>query len=288
MGLGVWYDKVMWLGFAIGTAVFWGLSVAFVKRSYNSLSPVMAIMVGALVSVVIMLPFAFSNGGQLVIWPLVPVATIAAAGYALYYYALEKSKVSLVATVQSTYPLTTVVLASFFLHEVTSMGAKLAIGVILVGLILLSLDNPKDIMKVKVGSWLLWGLAVAVSAGVGDFLGKVMVMGFDAYTYMVAFVLGEVIFAVILGVIDRKRVTMLKTNMDSVYVILAAVFLYLGYILFYLAYEDGLASIVTPITGAYAVMTLFLAVTWLKEKISRYQLLGALVTIAGVVLVSTQ
>lgn len=38
--------------FAIGTAIFWGLSVAFVKRSYNSLSPAMAIMVGALVSAV--------------------------------------------------------------------------------------------------------------------------------------------------------------------------------------------------------------------------------------------
>ncbi|KKR80408.1 MAG: hypothetical protein UU73_C0003G0297 [Candidatus Daviesbacteria bacterium GW2011_GWA1_41_61] len=277
----------MWLIFAILTAILWGVSIALLKRSYTSLTPIMGVLIGAVCGLVTLLPFGLINQGKLVFWPVIPVATVAAATYVFYYYVLEKDKAALIATVQSTYALFTVILAITFLRESITLPAQIGIALIIAGLLFLSIGNPKKIRNIKPGAWLWWGLLAAVLAGSGDFLAKTMVSGFNSYTYMIAFVVGQVIVALVLLLFDRKHLMPLKANRDTFYLIASELTLFIGYLLFYLAFKDGLASIVTPITGAYGVVTLFLALVWLKEKVTKFQILGAIITISGVILVGS-
>lgn len=246
----------------------------------------MGILFGALVSVIILVPFALLNGAKLVILPLLPIGTFAAAAYIFYYYALEKGKLSLTATVQSTYPLYTVILATLFLGETLSALGKTGVFAIIIGMLFLSTESPKDLIKTKLGAWLWWGFAAAVLAGIGDFFGKVMVSIYNPYSYSLAFVIGWVSVTLVLLALDRKNISFKKLDKGVIYSLLGNIIIFIGYLFFYLAFQKGPASIVTPITGAYGLISFVLALIWLKEKISKYQILGAIISIIGVYFVS--
>jgi uncharacterized membrane protein len=277
----------MWLVFSIITVLCWGVSIAALKRSYQTLTPIMWIIMGAVASVAILLPYALFNDPSFIFWPLIPISIFITACYALFAYAMDKGQISLVATVESVYPLVTVILASFFLHEATSIFVKLGVVIIIFGLVFLSINNPKDIRSIKIGQWFFWGIAAALTTGLAGFLSKVMVSTYSTPTYLVGFVIGEVIVAVILSLFDRKNIKPITFNKDNSYMILSAITLYLGYLFFFLAFSKGLASLVTPISGTYAMVTFLLAITWLKEKVNRFQLTGAVLTILGAIVVSS-
>ncbi len=141
--------------------------------------------------------------------------------------------------------------------------------------------------SIKIGQWFFWGLAASILAGFGDFVSKVSIANFDPYTYMVGFVIGEIIIAVIVAVFDRKNIKPIRLNKDMFWMIVSAVALYAGYLFFYLALDIGLASLVVPITGLYGVVTFGLAIVWLKEKVTMYQIIGAILTILGAAIVSS-
>lgn len=277
----------MWLILSIVTALSWGVSIATLKRSYQSLTPIMWIILGAISALVILLPYAFLNNAKLVIWPLIPISTIVAACYVTLAYAMDKGKISLTATVQSTYPLVTVILASIFLHETTSIFVKSGVVLIIAGLAMLSLDNPKNIKSIKIGSWFFWGIFSAFTTGIGDFLSKVMVATYSPATYVVGFVSGEIIVAILLSIFDRSNIKPINFKKDSIFMIVSAATLYLGYLFFFLAFNTGKASLVTPISGTYALITFFLAITWLKEKVNKVQITGAILVILGAIVVSS-
>lgn len=275
-----------WLFFSLLTALVWGLNIAFAKRSYEKLSPIFFVTIGSVVSFLTLVPFSLLQGGKFIFWPLVPVAAVACAGYALYYYALEKGKLSLTGTVLETYPLFTIILASIFLQESISLIAKLGIFAILTGLLFISLEHPKEIKNFKAGTWLLWGLGGSAFAGLGDFIAKVMSGGYGAYSYSISFVLGWIIVAFILNLIGPRVVLPKKKTSEFWYAIASSFCLFLGVLFFHLALEKGPASIVTPISATSSIVMIFLAFTWFKEKVTKFQIAGVFITILGVILVS--
>ncbi len=276
-----------WLIYAILTTISWGLFATFIKKSYTSQAPILGVLTGAIAATVILIPFAFLNHARLIL-PLIPIGIIVSAAYIFLYYALDKGKLALTATVQSTYPLFTIIFAFLFLHEHLSSFAKLGVLIILVGLVFISVENPKTLLKIKPGSWLWWGISSSVLAGFGDFLSKVMVVHYDAYSYSLSFAIGWVIVATILALIERKKITSNMLNKDGAYSFIGSGFMFLGYLFFYLAFRNGLASVVVPITGSYSVVSLVLGIFWLKEKITKYQLLGAAIILVGIIAVSNQ
>ncbi len=276
----------MWLIFAVLTAICWGLVLASVKRAYSSFSPTTFVLVGSVSAVCILLPFALLNHATLSLYPLLPIATIVSILFIFEFYALEKGKLSLTGTVLNMYPFFTLVFAALFLGESISFFAKIGVGTILVGLILISLENLSEFKSFRIRSWLFWGLAGAFATGFGDFLIKAMITDFNPYSYSLAFVIGWVIVSIILGIFDRKNVK-INFSKDFLYLCLGTIFLFSGYIFLHLALKDGLVSVVTPITSASAVISLLLAFIWLKEKIFKHQLIGAILVISGVIVVSS-
>ncbi len=275
----------MWLVYSLATAVCWGLVLATVKKSYDSFSPTTFVLIGSIAALLILFPFALINNGKLVLWPLLPIATLVAALFIFEFYALEKGKLSLTGTVLNTYPIFTFLLARLFLGESTTLLTRLGVGLILVGIITLSLENWEEVKKIRSKKWLFWGLAGAFATGAGDFFIKDMISAYGPYSYSLAFVVGWLFIALIIAVFDRKNIK-IKLSRNFAYLTSGAVFLFSGYILLHLALEDGLVSIVTPITAASAVISLLLAIVWLKERIKTYQIVGAVIAITGVIIIS--
>ena len=276
----------MWLLFAVLTAICWGLVLASVKRAYSSFSPTTFVLVGSVSAVCILLPFALLNHATLSLYPLLIIATIVSALFIFEFYALEKGKLSLTGTVLNMYPFFTLVFAALFLGESISIFAKVGVGIILFGLVLISLEKLSELKNFRIKSWLFWGLAGALATGFGDFLIKAMITDFNPYSYSLAFVIGWVIVSGVLGIFDRKNVKV-NFSKDFLYLCLGTIFLFSGYIFLHLALKDGLVSVVTPITSASAVISLLLAFVWLKERIFKHQLIGAVFVIAGVIAVSS-
>jgi len=70
--------------------------------------------------------------------------------------------------------------------------------------------------------------------------------------------------------------------------LLAGLFGGLGYVFFIKALESGNASIIIPLTAIYPALTTVLAVIFLGERISIYQLVGILLALTAIVLLSIE
>ena len=79
---------------------------------------------------------------------LVLVAAFQVIAYLGFYKGLEKAEVSLVGPIGAAWGLVVAILGLLFLKEVLSFSQLLAIGLIIVGIILLSV-NIKDLFKTK-------------------------------------------------------------------------------------------------------------------------------------------
>lgn len=264
----------MWLLFAVITTICWGLVLVFVKRAYSLYKPTSFVFIGAVAGVLILLPFALINHAKLILWPVLPIATLVAATYIYEFYALEKGKLALTGTVLNLYPLATLILAAILLHEPLSLLGKFGVVIILMGLVLISLEKFSELKNIKVGKWLWWGLAGAISTGTGDFLAKITIINFDTYSFSLNFIVGWLIITFFIVLFNKKilikNLVIKKFSRDLSYLIGGATFLFIGYIFLYLALKEGLVSIVTPITASSAALTLLLAVVWLKEKSLNY------------------
>jgi transporter family protein len=79
-----------------------------------------------------------------------------------------------------------------------------------------------------------------------------------------------------------------KSLRGSCYALISGVLLGLGGIALYGAYRAGdNASVVTATTSLYPVATVLLAVTFLKEKLNKLQLLGVCFAVAAILLLSS-
>ena len=79
-----------------------------------------------------------------------------------------------------------------------------------------------------------------------------------------------------------------KSLRGNCYALISGVLLGLGGIALYGAYRAGdNASVVTATTSLYPVATVLLAVTFLKEKLNKLQLLGACFAVAAILLLSS-
>lgn len=213
---------------------------------------------------------------------ILPLAIVAGSTYFIYYYAISKGQISLTGTILAAYPLTTIILSSLFLREQTNVFQKMAIGLILLGSVLIAM--PKN-RKVKFESWVWWAIMGALLTGFGDFLAKMAVNLSDTYTWLFTLGLAYIPLTLINIALDKKgRIIPKLTLRQAVPAVGGIVMISTGMIFFYLAFGKGLASLVTPVSSSYVVLTAVLAFIFLKEKINKIQLVGILSASLGIIL----
>jgi transporter family protein len=90
-----------------------------------------------------------------------------------------------------------------------------------------------------------------------------------------------------LGMVAVQRPELKKSLRGNSYALISGVLLGLGGIALYGAYRAGdNASVVTATTSLYPVATVLLAVTFLREKLNKLQLLGVCFAVAAILLLS--
>lgn len=139
-------------------------------------------------------------------------------------------------------------------------------------------------------TWLLWSLATIVFWGTWGLVSKIASGGVDAYVNQLLYTVGLLPLLVFVGWTVSKRSaggTRKGRNRGILWAFLTGILGGLGNIAFFQALvKGGSASVVAPVTALFPVVTVLLALVFLKERLCRTQWLGLALAFVAIYLLS--
>lgn len=279
-----------WIVYALITVILWGIGQVFIKKGLSSISSFWSIVVSGTINALIYIPFALATGGELIITPIFFFSILCIALLnMLFFYAIEKGQLAFSGTIFATYPIITIILSSIFLGERLSTFQYMMIALILAGGGVLGYTAKAEKAKLGLlGSWLFWALLGSIGVGVADFLAKITINNIGVPTYNLFFPLTYGIGIILYFLIDRKGRSLPKKIHPKQFLwsIAGVVLLTVGMLSFNYALDQGNVSLVATVSSSYAAVTVLLARTFLKEKMTKIQLMGIISILTGVIFIS--
>ena len=139
-------------------------------------------------------------------------------------------------------------------------------------------------------AWLLWSLGTIVLWGLWGLVSKLASEGVDAYTNQLLYTVGLLPLVALVWRSSRLTRDLRGTKefrLGVFWAFLTGVLGGTGNIAFFQAFvSGGKVSIVTPVTALFPVVTVALAVTFLRERMGKTQLAGLLMAFVAIYLLS--
>lgn len=284
----------MWLILSLCSAVFFSLSTFFIKKGYSHLSVLKTMLIESIISLLVMCIYLILRQNfQVEGVFLVFLWTIPAyVGYYLYLKAYEKSGLALTSSIISTTPIFLAILAYFIWgQQVSLLGAILIIttvvGVVLIGLTPTELKSLSKLRPFKLEKIVIWSLIGLFANLLMDLVaGKVFSFSTPT-TYLILLVPSEGLFVGFMSFIKRENINFLNMKLSNlVNTILGTTFMAIATIFFFEAFTIGKLAYVSALTSTDVILSVFLGVFFLKEKISRLQTVGIVIVTIGVIIFS--
>jgi transporter family protein len=281
-----------WLLLALLDMGSWGVGQVLVKRATDRLGAVTMILFVTLVDGVVYLALFLASGQPLAAsWTTYAFATGAAAvgitGYVLFFEALLRGSVSVVATITAGSPIITILGAVAFLGEVPTVAEGIGMALLVAVILILSYEPVGG--EWKVPAVVTLSIVILVLWGIWGILTKVAVdaPGFGPWQILLFYSLSNFAAGTPYYVWRRKRFPPPQPTAAN-YGIGAAGFLLM--VLSILATTVALslqdASLVTAVGGCAPVVTSLVAFAVLKEKVTPLRALAILLFIPGIILVA--
>lgn len=213
---------------------------------------------------------------------LLAIAVFATIAYVLKYHGFKLISASEVVILGATSKLWNVVGAYFFLHETITLQKILGAIIILVGVaITMYIDK-----KFRLNKGTLFVLLAGVIWGFVDINGFYILQNMDALNYQIYFYLLPVLALILVSPSTVKKLNYYFRVDRAIKITLLSLFDTLGLLTLFLAYQaGGQASVIGPLSNAKIIVTVILAMVFLKERDHlTNKLIGAIVTALGVVL----
>lgn len=223
-------------------------------------------------------------------WNDLPMVYMAALFYVMYQMFCNKAYQ--LGDISSLYPLTVLgpvlipIWAGLFLSEYLGWQAISGIGLTFLGAACIKLKSISW-MELKKAFGLhgdyagaRWALSASVVYSVGAIFDKASVGLFDGTSYL-AFILLFMTLNMLVALLFRRQRSAVSFS-AWLPVLLGGVALYLSFMFFRVALKEVFVSIATPIRQVSILFAMAFGVAFLKERISRSTLFGALLIISGV------
>ena len=264
--------------FGLATALFQALSYIFMRRSLQDFSESMAFMMNALTGVVIWIPFAtLTNGVWSDVLFVLPIALLSAIlSEAFVFFATARGDTIVTGVLFSTYPIFTIFFAYLFLQERLLFLAWIALGLVIIGTLVVSSPSRREWAKEKVSHWefhlIAWPLVAAVAVSISDVAGKHIIDQTSAGTFLIALAIAEVPVGILFLRLQKQSLRQLKTFFshfkDHKYAFFSGLLSTLAVLMLWLAFEILPASIASPLTAVTPIFVFVFGITFLKEKVS--------------------
>jgi len=280
--------------FALISLIGWAGGDVFATFATRKLGHLAALfwffLIGFLMSL-FYLPFAgnIPDLGFLLIAFLIGIIHYLVGNYT-YFKALEKGNASIVGTISGSFLLVTILLSVTVFQEKLSLPQIIGILTITTGFILTSL-NFKEVKRLKLNYLfsdrsIIYAIAAMFSWGfAGAFLRiPVEAIGWFWSDFVVFFLFIPFLFfqkfrkALFIPFKDIKLLAI---------TLFFGLFLSIGDFAYNLGISFGYTSVVAPIAGCYSVLFVFLTRLIFKEPLSRKQSLGIILSLIGIVIISS-
>ncbi len=281
-----------WLLLASVDMTAWGVGQVFVKRATDRLGAVTMVLFVTLVDGTLYLA-AFLLSGQPLAASLetyafaAGAAAVGIAGYVLYFEALLRGNVSVVATITAGSPIITILGAIAFLNEPPTLAQAVGMALLIAVILILSYEPIGKDWKVPVAVTL--SIAILVLWGIWGIFTKVAVdaPGFGPWQLLLFYSVSNFTVGIPYYVWRRKRFPPPDPSRGA-YGIGASGFLLMmvAIVASTVALSIQDASLVTAVGGCAPVVTSLVAFAFLKEKVTPMRALAILLFIPGIVLVA--
>jgi len=282
----------LWLVLAFVDMMSWGVGQVLVKRATDRLGAVTMVLFVTLVDGALYLalflvaaqPLAASL--QTYVYAALTSA-VGITGYILYFEALLRGNISVVATITAGSPIITILGAIAFLNEPPTIAQAAGMALLVAVILILSYEPVGSEWKVPVAVTL--SIAILVLWGIWGILTKVAVTapGFGPWQLLLFYSLSNFLAGIPYYLWRRKRVPPPDPSRRA-YAFGAGGFLLMmtGIVASTVALSIGDASLVTAVGGCAPVVTSLVAFAFLKEKATPLRVLALLLFVPGIILVA--
>jgi len=252
---------------------------AFKSFFWSQLAGLISVLLLALI-------FTTSINASILVIILFPIAAIVySAGYLFFFRGFEIGNVSIVAATMNLWAVFTMLFAFIFMGQRLSTIQTLGVLMIISGVTLASI-NWSDIRNRKfqlssgvkeavLGAFffgVFWNISEVISEEVGWLL----------TTLFVKF--GIVLFLLIFSFLVKREISLTETATKTKYTVVLMGVIEAGAVaVVNFGLTIGDAILITPIASALSIVTITLAIIFLKDKVTKLQGLGIITAIFGII-----
>ncbi len=243
-------------------------------------------LAGLIFALLLIFAFTIHLNVPILIIILLPIAAIVySAGYLFFFKGFEIGNVSIVAATMNLWAVFTMLFAFIFMGQRLSTLQSLGVFMIISGVTLASL-NWSDIrnhrfqlssgVKETVSGAFFFGVFWNISEVISEEIGWLLT------TLFVKF--GIILFLLLFSFLIKRELDLTKATTKTKCIVALMGIIEAGAVaIVNFGLTIGDAILITPIASALSIVTITLAIIFLKDKVTKLQGLGMITAIAGII-----
>ena len=281
---------MLWLGFALGSAFFAGITAVLAKVGMKNVNSTLATAIRTVVVLVFSWWMVFLVGSQAEIarlsgrtmFYLVLSGLSTGASWLCYFRALQLGDVNKVAPIDKSSTVLTILLAFLLLGEPVSVPQIVGVLGIGTGTLLMISRKETDTEGKPDGRWLLFACLSALFASLTSIFGKIGVEGVESNlgTAIRTVVVLGMAWLMVFVTGQQKGIRRIGRR-DWLFLLLSGLSTGLSWLCYYRALQDGPASVVVPVDKLSILVTIVFSRLILHEKLSRRAAAGLALLVLG-------
>ena len=243
-------------------------------------------LAGLIFALLLIFVFTISLDVPILIIILLPIAAIVySAGYLLFFKGFEIGNVSIVAATMNLWAVFTMLFAFIFMGQRLSTIQSLGVLMIISGVTLASLNwsdirNQRFQLSSGVKETVLGAFFFGVFCNISEVITEEI--GWLLTTLFVK--LGIILFLLLFSFLIKRELDLTKaTTKTKCMVVLMGIIEAGAVAIVNYGLTIGDAILITPIASALSIVTITLAIIFLKDNITKLQGLGIITVIAGII-----
>lgn len=278
----------MWLLYAVGSALFAGLTSILAKCGIRKTDSTVATAIRTIVVLIFawIMVFVVGSQGTLLDIPaksfvfLVLSGLATGASWLCYFYALQRGPIDKVVPIDKSSTVMTILLAALLLGE--SVTLTKGVGVVLIAVGTFLMIEKKGGVQKEEGGWMLAAFGSAIFAALTSILGKVGITAVESNLGTALRTGVVLVMAWVMVFVQGKQGQMCTVPRNELgFICLSGLATGASWLCYYKALQLGPASLVAPIDKLSILVTVLFSYLVFHEKLSKKALAGLAVLVAG-------
>lgn len=278
----------MWLLYAVGSALFAGLTSILAKCGIRKTDSTVATAIRTIIVLIFawVMVFVVGSQGTIASIPARSLAFLGLSGLAAgaswlcYFYALQRGPIDKVVPIDKSSTVMTILLAALLLGESVTLTRGIGVVLIAAGTFLM-IEKNGGVQKEENG-WMLAAFGSAIFAALTSILGKVGITGVESNLGTALRTGVVLIMAWVMVFVQGKQGQVKAVPKNELgFICLSGLATGASWLCYYKALQLGPASLVAPIDKLSILVTVLFSYIVFHERLSRKALTGLAVLVAG-------